>query len=75
MVEWYCENQLKDYKAIFRNNPEVAGLADVSRRYAWIKRLLKLYDDEHANCFLSTWRVAEFLCEKFCVETKFALAN
>jgi len=70
VVEWYCEMQLKDYKTIFRNNPEVAGLADVSRRFAWIKRLLKLFDDEHANCFPQSWKVAEYLCEKFCVETK-----
>eukprot|EP00842_Homolaphlyctis_polyrhiza_P004929 jgi/Hompol1/5437/HPOL_004467-RA len=33
LIEWYCDSQLKDYRGIFRSNPEVAGLADVSRRF------------------------------------------
>ena len=71
LVDWYCELQLRDYKANFRNNYEVGGLADVARRFAWLKRLLKLFDEEHSAAFLSHWNVAEYLCEKFCVETKY----
>ncbi|KAJ3379710.1 Vacuolar protein sorting-associated protein 53 [Lobulomyces angularis] len=70
LIDWYCEMQLKDYIQIFRNNPEVSGLADVSRRYAWIKRLLKTYDEEHATTFIQEWKVPEILCEKFCLVTK-----
>ncbi|KAJ3298080.1 Vacuolar protein sorting-associated protein 53 [Borealophlyctis nickersoniae] len=70
LIDWYCELELKDYRGIFRNNPEVAGLGDVSRRYAWLKRLLKTYDDEHAGVFPVAWRVAESLCEKFCLDTR-----
>ncbi|KAJ3056157.1 Vacuolar protein sorting-associated protein 53 [Rhizophlyctis rosea] len=70
LVNWYCELQLKDYRNIFRINQEVAGLADVSRRYAWFKRLLKTYDDDHCAAFPNDWRVAEAASEKFCQDTR-----
>ncbi|KAJ1568423.1 Vacuolar protein sorting-associated protein 53, partial [Nowakowskiella sp. JEL0078] len=70
LIDWYCDLQLKDYRGIFRNNPEVAGLDNVGRRHAWLKRLLKLYDEEHASLFPLEWRVAEFLCDKFCQDTR-----
>ncbi|KAI9096614.1 Vps53-like protein [Phlyctochytrium arcticum] len=70
LIDWYCELHLKDYRSIFRSNPEVAGLGDVSRRYAWIKRLLKTHDEEHAVIFPPEWKIAEALCEKFCQDTR-----
>ncbi|KAJ1340953.1 hypothetical protein BSLG_004426 [Batrachochytrium salamandrivorans] len=48
LIDWYCETQLKDYRGIFRTNSEVAGLVDISRRYAWLKRALKTHDEQHS---------------------------
>ncbi|KAI8819643.1 Vps53-like protein [Fimicolochytrium jonesii] len=70
LIDWYCDIHLKDYRSIFRMNPEVAGLGDVSRRYAWLKRLLKTFDEEHAVIFPPEWKVAEVLCESFCQDTR-----
>ncbi|KAI8814119.1 Vps53-like protein [Cladochytrium replicatum] len=70
LTDWYCDSQLKDYRSIFRNNPEVAGLDNITRRHAWLKRLLKLYDEEHAQVFPPEWNVGELLCEKFCQDTR-----
>ncbi|KAJ3235185.1 Vacuolar protein sorting-associated protein 53 [Chytriomyces hyalinus] len=70
LVNWYCDTQLKDYKAIFRQNPDIASLDAVGRRYAWLKRLLKTHDEEHAAVFPEHWAVAEYLCERFCADTK-----
>ncbi|KAJ3044469.1 Vacuolar protein sorting-associated protein 53 [Rhizophlyctis rosea] len=70
LVDWYCELQLKEYRNIFRINNEVAGLDAVSRRYAWFKRLLKTFDDEHAGAFPIEWKVAEAASEKFCQDTR-----
>ncbi|KAI9012778.1 Vps53-like protein [Gaertneriomyces semiglobifer] len=69
LIDWYTDIQLKDYRSIFRNNPEVAGLADVSRRYAWLKRLLKSFDEDHAVVFPPEWSVAQLLCIRFCQDT------
>ncbi|XJO70732.1 hypothetical protein BDV3_000355 [Batrachochytrium dendrobatidis] len=75
LIDWYCEAQLKDYRGIFRSNPEVAGLNDISRRYAWLKRALKTHDDQHANLFIPEWGVAECFTVKFCSDTCKDLAD
>ncbi|KAH6562867.1 hypothetical protein BASA61_002999 [Batrachochytrium salamandrivorans] len=69
LIDWYCETQLKDYRGIFRTNSEVAGLVDISRRYAWLKRALKTHDEQHSALFLAEWRVAECFTIKFCRDT------
>ncbi|KAJ3333115.1 Vacuolar protein sorting-associated protein 53 [Blyttiomyces sp. JEL0837] len=75
LVDWYCDIHLKDYRSIFKQNPDVAGLDTVNRRYAWLKRLLKTHDDEHSAAFPPQWRVADALCERFCLDTKKDLAD
>ncbi|KAJ3363776.1 Vacuolar protein sorting-associated protein 53 [Kappamyces sp. JEL0680] len=75
LSRWYTEMQLLDYRNLFRKNPEVAGLPDISRRYAWMKRMLKTYDESHAVLFPEHWKMAETLCWQFCQETKRDLAE
>ncbi|KAJ3194380.1 Vacuolar protein sorting-associated protein 53 [Irineochytrium annulatum] len=70
LVEWYCKAHLKAYDEQIRSNPAVSGLDAVSRRYSHLKRQLQTYDTEHAAVFPSHWKVAETLCETFCVETR-----
>ena len=70
LTDWYCDNQLKDYKSLFKSNYEVSGLDAIARRFAWLKRLLKAFDEEHTGVFPSHWKMAEHLCEKFCLETR-----
>jgi hypothetical protein len=48
----------------------MATLESTSRRFAWLKKILKQYDDEHSSIFPPEWAVSESLSEKFCVDTK-----
>lgn len=64
LCSWYCTSQLKEYKSIFASE-EAASLDNVARRYAWMKRLLKMYEDEHSSIFPSGWRISETLCKSF----------
>jgi hypothetical protein len=75
LMVWYIEMILVDYRSLFKKNPEVAGLADISRRYAWMKRNLKTFDEQHAVLFPEHWKVAEFFSWHFCMETKKDLAE
>ncbi|PKK67113.1 vacuolar protein sorting-associated protein 53 [Rhizophagus irregularis] len=70
LINWYCERQLKEYKRIFRGSDEIASLDNTSRRYAWIKRVLKSFDEEKADIFPLHWNVSEVLCSKFCEITR-----
>ena len=66
LMEWYCTRQLRDYRRVFRAVDEAGQLDNVPRRYAWIRRLLRTYADEHAPAFLPAWHVERRLLVLFC---------
>ncbi|KAF9167075.1 Vacuolar protein sorting-associated protein 53 [Actinomortierella ambigua] len=70
LVEWYCNLQLRAYRSVFKSSEEVSQLDNTSRRYAWLKRLLKIHDDEHALIFPPAWDVSKVLCLRFCQTTR-----
>lgn len=55
---------------MFRYNEEVGSLDNVARRYAWLKRLCKTYDDDHVSIFPESWEVSKVVCERFSDMTK-----
>ncbi|KAJ6037309.1 hypothetical protein N7540_001588 [Penicillium herquei] len=70
LVTWYCNTQLREYRQVFRNNEEAGSLDNISRRYSWFRRILKIYDEENAAIFPSAWRVNEILANVFCEGTR-----
>ncbi|KAJ5921719.1 hypothetical protein N7454_009193 [Penicillium verhagenii] len=70
LVTWYCNTQLREYRQVFRNNEEAGSLDNISRRYAWFRRILKIYDEENATIFPTSWRVNELLANVFCEGTR-----
>lgn len=70
LIEWYCKLQLRAYRSVFKPNEEVSALDNTSRRYAWLKRLLKIHDEEHAHIFPASWDVSRILCLQFCQITR-----
>ncbi|KAG0130386.1 Vps53-like protein [Tuber indicum] len=70
LVTWYCNTQLREYRQVFRGNDEAGSLDNISRRYAWLKRILKVYDDEHTGIFPLSWKVDEMLVKSFCDGTR-----
>ncbi|KAL8781576.1 MAG: hypothetical protein Q9213_005926 [Squamulea squamosa] len=70
LITWYCNTQLREYRQVFRGNEEAGSLDNISRRYAWFRRMLKTYDDEHAIIFPATWRMNEMLANAFCEGTR-----
>lgn len=70
LVTWYCNTQLREYRQVFRNNEEAGSLDNISRRYSWFRRILKIYDEENATIFPPSWRVNEILANVFCEGTR-----
>ncbi|KAL8774726.1 MAG: hypothetical protein Q9209_000665 [Squamulea sp. 1 TL-2023] len=70
LITWYCNTQLREYRQVFRGNEEAGSLDNISRRYAWFRRMLKTYDDEHAIMFPANWRMSEMLANAFCEGTR-----
>lgn len=70
LITWYCNNQLREYRQVFRGSDEAGSLDNISRRYSWFKRMLKTYDEQHAAIFPAMWRVDEMLANAFCEGTR-----
>lgn len=70
IMMWYTNSQLREYRNIFRSNEEAASLDNISRRYAWLKRIYKNYDEEHSAIFPESWKVLEHLVKSSCDTTR-----
>jgi hypothetical protein len=69
VIDYYTGVQLREYRRIFRATDEAGQLDNVARRFAWFRRILKMYDDEHARVFeegpIKAWNVSKELIRKF----------
>ncbi|CEH19040.1 Late Golgi protein sorting complex, subunit Vps53 [Ceraceosorus bombacis] len=69
--DFYTTLTLKEYKRIFRSTDEAGGLDNVSRRYAWFRRVLRTYDEDHAAAFhVAGWDVGRELLRRFSEQTR-----
>lgn len=67
LVIWYCDRQLKDFKAI---RHEFSNLKSLQKRFQWLFRVLQNYSLEHASIFPREWKVEIALAADFCSITK-----
>ncbi|KAF8638746.1 hypothetical protein AX17_001987 [Amanita inopinata Kibby_2008] len=65
LVDRYVALELKDYRRIFRPTEEAGQLDNISRRFAWFKRLLSTHEIEQGRVFPAEWRVGWHLLAKF----------
>ncbi|PWN47993.1 hypothetical protein IE53DRAFT_389841 [Violaceomyces palustris] len=65
LIDWYCALQLREYRRIFRATDEAGQLDNVSRRFAWFRRVLKVHEEEHQSAFVPGWHVDRWLIRRF----------
>ncbi|KAI6040208.1 Vps53-like protein [Pisolithus marmoratus] len=70
LIERYVAIELKEYRRIFRANDEAGHLDNISRRYAWFRRLLTSHETETGKAFPVEWRVGWWLFAKFIAITR-----
>lgn len=76
LLEWYCNLHLREYRRIFRPSEEAGQLDNLSRRFAWFRRLLKTYEEDgHAKIFPHSWKVPACLCGAFAAVTRSVCEN
>ncbi|KAF8310331.1 Vps53-like protein [Cantharellus anzutake] len=73
LIDRYCSIELKEYRRVFRANDEAGQIDNISRRFAWFRRILmNHYDEEgYAEIFPPEWQVGEHLCARFVDITRF----
>lgn len=70
-VDHYVALELKEYRRIFRATDEAGQLDNLSRRFAWFRRLLQTHETEQGRVFPTEWRVGWFLAAKFIEITRY----
>jgi len=65
MVDRYVALELKEYRRIFRATDEAGQLDNISRRFAWFRRLLQTHEVEQGRVFPVDWRAGWYLLAKF----------
>eukprot|EP01097_Dermamoeba_algensis_P003624 TRINITY_DN2496_c0_g1_i1.p1 TRINITY_DN2496_c0_g1~~TRINITY_DN2496_c0_g1_i1.p1 ORF type:complete len:440 (-),score=105.80 TRINITY_DN2496_c0_g1_i1:19-1338(-) len=69
-VDWFCNKQLNEYNRLFRPEDETAKLEQAERRFTWIKKTLRTYDENYTAVFPPSWRMDEKITEEFCKRTR-----
>lgn len=70
MIERFVALEFKEYRRIFRTNDEAGQLDNISRRFAWFRRLLQTHELEQGRVFPAEWRVSWHLLAKFAEITR-----
>ncbi len=65
LIERYVALELKEYRRIFRTSDEAGQLDNISRRFAWFRRLLQTHELEQGRVFPAEWKVGWHLLAKF----------
>ncbi|KAK2461334.1 hypothetical protein APHAL10511_006861 [Amanita phalloides] len=65
LIDRYVAMEVKDYRRIFRPTEEAGQLDNISRRFAWFKRLLQTHELEQGRVFPGEWRVGWYLLVRF----------
>jgi len=73
LIDRYVALELKEYRRIFRTNDEAGQLDNISRRFAWFRRLISNHELEQGHVFPSQWKVGWFLLGKFAEITRWVL--
>ncbi|KAF8606385.1 hypothetical protein BDV93DRAFT_520691 [Ceratobasidium sp. AG-I] len=70
ILDRYSSLELKEYRRIFRSTDEAGQLDNISRRFAYFRRVLAAHDTERARAFPQAWRVGEHLTAHFAHATR-----
>ncbi|CEQ41324.1 SPOSA6832_03023 [Sporobolomyces salmonicolor] len=69
-LKWYSLLLLRDYRRIFGSTSEAGQLDNISRRFAWFRRVLKTHEEENSAMFPPGWSVGAVLAGGFSEVTK-----
>ncbi|KAM0747619.1 hypothetical protein T439DRAFT_305380 [Meredithblackwellia eburnea MCA 4105] len=61
LLSWYTSLLLRDYRRIFLPTSEAGQLDNISRRFAWFRRVLKQHEEENGSIFPKEWCVGGVL--------------
>ena len=64
---------LHPYLEIFEPGKPDAEFKNAARRFSWLKRALKEYDEKYSRIFPDQWYIEQMIAKEFCRQTKLHL--
>ena len=61
---------LRPYQEIFEEGKPDAEFENTRRRFSWLKRTLKEYQERYDSIFPQHWLMEEMIAKEFCRQTK-----
>jgi hypothetical protein len=70
LLNWFCNQELREIKTIFGSNDEAGSLENLPRRFIFFKRVLKSHEQQFHLFLPESWKVEEELSKRFCEHTR-----
>eukprot|EP01062_Namystynia_karyoxenos_P045751 TRINITY_DN3407_c0_g2_i1.p1 TRINITY_DN3407_c0_g2~~TRINITY_DN3407_c0_g2_i1.p1 ORF type:complete len:977 (+),score=327.09 TRINITY_DN3407_c0_g2_i1:96-3026(+) len=67
--------QMRLYSRAFPRGSDDARMERMEKRFVWLRRRLKYYDDELAGAIPRSWGIPVSLCTEFCDATRTSMAS
>jgi len=68
-IEAFCADQLAPYRELFPRGGDSSSLDEVDRRFSWIRRLLRTFQDRFYDQFPTHWNLDRRLVDTFVEQT------
>jgi len=70
---WFSNFMLRPYQEIFEPGKPDSEFENARRRFSWLKRTLKEYEEKYLGVFLDHWYIEHMIAQEFCRQTKLHL--
>jgi hypothetical protein len=70
LLIWFSRSKLGPYTKLFGPGKPAGELKQTDRRYAWLRRTLREYEEQFGSIFPKSWGVPAVLSRDFCLLTK-----
>lgn len=67
---WFSNYILRPYIEIFEPGKPESDFENTRRRFSWLKRTLKEFDEKYKNTFIEHWYMEHMIAYEFCRQTK-----
>lgn len=67
---WFTKKQMEVYEAGYAPGEEGGTLVAAERRFPWLRRELRSYDEKFGKIFPVKWNVPGLLSKEFCLRTR-----
>lgn len=74
-THFFSATQLEEYQQLFHENEDIAWIAKIDKRYAWLKRHLLDFEERLGKIFPVNWEISERITVQFCHQTREALTS